>query len=190
MTGPALPSGACDTQVHVFRPDIYTYALDRAYTPGLITTEDLTAFLDAHSLEWVVVVQPSVYGTDNRALLDALSTLGSRARGIAVVDCWTVSDTDLADLQNAGCTGIRLNFATREVTGLTDAAKQAASVLAGSSLAIQIYAPLTDIVSAAPTLRRIRQPLILDHFGGARTTGSALPTGTDVLTDLAGNGPA
>jgi predicted TIM-barrel fold metal-dependent hydrolase len=31
----------------------------------------------------VVLVQPSVYGTDNSALIDSLDKLGSQARGVA-----------------------------------------------------------------------------------------------------------
>ena len=190
MTATALPAGACDTHVHVFRPDLYPYADDRAYTPGRIATADLAAFLDGHGLERVVIVQPSVYGTDNRALLDALRELGGRARAIAVVDCATVTDRELADLQSAGCTGVRLNLATREMAGLADVACQAAKRLAGSPFAIQIYAPLADIVTAAPAILDLDRPVILDHYGGARLNSAGLPRGTDVLVDLARNGPA
>ena len=190
MPSPTLPPGACDTHVHVFRPDIYPYAASRAYTPARITAGDLAGFLDAHGLTRVVIVQPSVYGTDNRAVLDALADLGSRARGIAVIDLETATDAELQDLEKAGVRGIRLNVATRQEEGLAEAVTRAAAQLSGSNWAIQIYAPLAGIVAAAPVLHRLRQPLILDHFGGARTAGPDLPAGTDVLIDLAGNGPA
>ncbi len=190
MKPPTLPSGACDTHVHVFRPDLYPYAADRVYTPARVTSGDLAAFLDSHGLQRVVIVQPSVYGSDNRALTDAIGELGARARGIAVLDCAGTSDRELQKLEKAGVRGIRLNVATREADGLADCAKRAAAILAGSKWAIQIYAPLAGIVAAAPTLRNLRQPVILDHFGGARTGGAELPDGTGVLIDLARNGPA
>ncbi len=192
---PTLPLGACDTHVHVFRPDVYPYAVDRVYTPARVTSGDLAGFLDAHGLQRVVIVQPSVYGSDNRALTDAIGELGSRARGIAVLDCAGTSDRELQRLEKAGVRGIRLNVATREADGLAECAKRAAAILAGSKWAIQIYAPLAGIVAAAPALLGLRQPVILDHFGGAKTgradtRGADLPAGTGVLIDLARNGPA
>ena len=190
MTAFTLPKGACDTHVHVFLPELYPYASDRAYTPGRITPSDLSAFLAAHGLDRVVIVQPSVYGTDNRALLDGLAELGRRARGIAVIDIATVTDAELQALAKAGVSGIRLNVATREQGGLADAAARAAERLAGSGWAIQIYAPLADIVASRATLARLRQPVILDHFGGARIDDPELASATDTLIDLARNGPA
>jgi len=43
-------------------------------------------------MDRVVVVQPSVYGTDNACTLDAIRQLGSRARGVAVIDNATPAD--------------------------------------------------------------------------------------------------
>ena len=59
----------------------------------------------------VVLVQPSVYGTDNRGLLNALAVLGPEvARGVAVIDPETVSDVTLQDLHKAGVRGVRVNL--------------------------------------------------------------------------------
>ena len=146
-----LPPGACDTHVHVFRPDHYPYTPNRAYTPGKVTAKDLGRFLDRHDLDRVVIIQPSVYGTDNRAMLDAIADLKGRARGIAVVDLKTITDKELSRLDKAGIAGIRLNVATSGEGNLARAAKRAAERLAGTDWLIQIYAPLADIVSARQT---------------------------------------
>jgi predicted TIM-barrel fold metal-dependent hydrolase len=185
-----LPAGACDSHVHVFRPDIYPYAKDRAYTPGRVTAKDLRGFLSVHSLDRVVIVQPSVYGIDNRAMLDGVRQSGQRARGIAVVDLAKVKDRQLADLEKAGVAGIRLNVNTRKEGNLAKVAKLAAARLAGSSWLIQVYAPLADIVAARRTLARLSLPVVLDHFAGARLRRPELAEGTKVLIDLARNGPA
>ena len=190
MTTFVPPAGACDTHVHVFRPDLYPYAGDRAYTPGRMTAGDLAAFLSAHGLDRVVLVQPSVCGTDNRALVDALAELGPRARGIAVIDPAAAGDSELADLDAAGVVGIRLNVATRDVGGLRSAIEQAAARLAGTAWLIQIHAPAALIKDAAGVLQQVRQPVVIDHFGSVRCGGSGLPDGVDVLIALARDGPA
>ncbi len=185
-----IPAGACDTHVHVFRPDRYAYAGDRAYTPGRVTARDLREFLGKQGLERVVIVQPSVYGCDNRAMLDGVRQLGRRARGIAVVDLATVRDRQLADMEKAGVAGIRLNVNTRKVGNLAKVARQAADRLRGSPWLVQVYAPLSEIIAAQRTLGRLALPLVLDHFGGARLRSKELAEGAKVLVDLARNGPA
>ena len=190
-TSVKLPAGASDAHVHVFRPDVYPYARDRAYTPGRITRADLATFLEAHGLKRVVIVQPSVYGTDNRALVDALLELGPRrARGIAVVDIERVSDEALADLDAAGVVGIRLNVATREKGDLAKALRAADKRLAGTDWHIQIYAPMAAIVEAEKPLSRLKRPVVLDHFGGARTGHPVVADGLRVLMRLLRDGPA
>ena len=103
----------------------------------------------------MVIVQPSVYGTDNRALVDALRELGpKRARGIAVVDVARVSDKALADLASSGVVGLRLNVATRERGNLAKAVRAADKRLAGSDWHLQIYAPMPAIASAGEVRAR------------------------------------
>jgi D-galactarolactone isomerase len=62
---------------------------------------------DLIGLSRTVVVQPSVYGFDNSATLDAIAALGhDRARGVAVVPP-TISDAELARLTDLGIRGTR-----------------------------------------------------------------------------------
>lgn len=190
-TSVKLPAGACDAHVHVFRPDVYSFARDRAYTPGRITRSNLSTFLDAHGLKRVVIVQPSVYSTDNRAMVDALRELGKRrARGIAVVDIDRVEDETLADLDAAGVVGIRLNVATREKGNLAKTLRATDKRLAGTNWHIQIYAPMAAIIEAEKPLSRLGRPVVLDHFGGARTGQPVVAEGLRVLMRLLRDGPA
>jgi len=186
-----LPAGACDAHVHVFRPDVYPYAADRAYTPGRITSGQLGKFLKSHDLKRVVVVQPSVYGTDNRAMVDALAALGRRrARGIAVVDLDTVTDEELADLEAAGVAGLRLNVTTRERGDLARSLKAADRRLKGSDLHIQIYAPVSVVVANEKAIAGMKRSVVLDHFAGARAGHPGMAEGLRTLMRLTGNGPA
>ena len=76
-----VPRGACDCHVHIFDPARFSYAAKRVYTPPAALLEDLLELQKAMRMDCVVVVQPSVYGSDNSCTLDAVRRLGSRARG-------------------------------------------------------------------------------------------------------------
>ena len=107
-----------------------------------------------------------------------------------MVDIATVGDKALADLEAAGVAGIRLNVTTRERGDLAKAVQAADRRLAGSNLHIQIYAPIGAIVDAEEALARAKRPVVLDHFGGARTGHRGCAEGQRVLVRLLRNGPA
>ena len=105
------PAGAVDCHMHVFGPaGRYPWSPARGYTPPDALLEDYALVQQRLGLERVVVVQPSVYGTDNRCTCDAVVRLGpDKARGVAVV-APEVSEAELARLHGAGFRGARLNL--------------------------------------------------------------------------------
>src|SRR5579863_2912080 len=108
----AVPDGACDCHVHIVGDPVrFPMAADRVYTPPLASPEMLLDLHRALHMERVVLVQPSFYGADNAALLDAMRQLGRRARGVAVVGS-AASDADLDAMAAAGVRGIRINLET------------------------------------------------------------------------------
>ena len=126
-----VPAGACDTHVHIVGNIArYPFTLKRAYTPPDASVEDLQAVHQALRLQRVVIVQPSFYGTDNSCTLDAIKSIGSSARGIAVIDGKT-PDAALDDMQRIGIRGVRLNLST---AGVTDPAASDGAVLMGPPL--------------------------------------------------------
>ena len=69
-----FPGRACDTHAHICGPAAaFPYAEERIYTPPDSTLTDYLHLLEVLGVERAVLVQPSVYGNDNRALLDALA---------------------------------------------------------------------------------------------------------------------
>jgi predicted TIM-barrel fold metal-dependent hydrolase len=70
---------------------------------------DYLAMLETLGIERAVLVQPSVYGTDNTVLLAALERLGEKARGVAVV-ADGVDDSELERLHGLGVRGVRFNL--------------------------------------------------------------------------------
>ena len=105
-----LPSFACDTHAHVLGPaSRYDYSPARVYTPPDCLINDYRPMLDVLGVNRAVLVQPSVYGTDNSAMLDAMKTDPQRLRGVAVVDP-TIDDAELKTLDEAGVRGVRVNI--------------------------------------------------------------------------------
>jgi predicted TIM-barrel fold metal-dependent hydrolase len=101
---------ACDVHAHVCGPaSRYPLIPERLYTPPDASLEDFRHMLQALGVERGVLVQPSIYGTDNRALLDALAHDPKRLRGVAVVP-FDVPDAELERLHAAGVRGARANI--------------------------------------------------------------------------------
>ena len=105
-----LPPGATDTHAHVCGPAArYAYFKDRIYTPPDALPTDYRKMLDTLGVERAVLVQPSVYGTDNSAMLDAMKTDPARVRGVAVV-ADDISESELKRMHDAGVRGVRVNI--------------------------------------------------------------------------------
>lgn len=105
-----LPKLSCDTHAHILGPIArYAYSPARVYTPPDCLLADYQKMLATLGIERAVLVQPSVYGTDNTVMLEAMRAAGSTFRGIAVVED-NISDAELAKLNAAGVRGMRVNI--------------------------------------------------------------------------------
>ena len=81
----AFPPLACDTHAHIFEAR-FPYAQERIYTPPDSNLDDYKKLLKTLGCQRAVLVQPSVYGADNAAMLDALERGGPGFRAVAVTD--------------------------------------------------------------------------------------------------------
>ena len=105
-----LPPLACDVHAHVCGPnDRYPLIAARLYTPPEASPADFRHMLDALGIARGVLVQPSIYGTDNRAMLDGLARDPKRFRGVAVVP-FDVPVAEIERLHAAGVRGVRCNI--------------------------------------------------------------------------------
>ena len=187
----APPTGACDTHVHVFGPaGAFPYAADRRYTPGDATVEDLLALQSLLRLDRVVLAQPSPYGTDNRRLIAALSELGSRARGVAVIDPATPA-AELAAMHAAGVRGARLNLETagqHDPVAALDILRTVARRVAPLRWHVQTYTSLAVITALQDAILDLPVPLVIDHFGKALAACGTGQAGFAALLSLVGSG--
>ncbi|RPI15773.1 MAG: hydrolase, partial [Acidobacteriales bacterium] len=107
-----VPAHACDCHTHIFGdPDKFPFSPSRTYTPETALPGEMAALHRALHVERVVIVTPSVYGTDNSVTLYGIRARGASARGIAVIGEKT-TESELDAMGQAGIRGIRLNLAT------------------------------------------------------------------------------
>jgi predicted TIM-barrel fold metal-dependent hydrolase/predicted NBD/HSP70 family sugar kinase len=189
----AVPERACDCHVHVFGAAAeFPFVAGRGYTPPQASSEELAALLDALHLERVVIVQPSVYGSDNSCTLDGMRRLGARARGVAVIDA-TTGNAALDAMHRAGIRGVRVNLETAGETD-PDAARRnlAAAVAQVAPLGwhVQVYTRLSVVAELADEIARLPVPVVFDHFGGAPSSGGVEQPGFAALLALVKAGHA
>ena len=162
------PPGACDCHVHVIGPKRrFPLVRERTYTPKDAPTDELRAMLARLGLERVLLAQPSVYGTDNACLVDAIAGLGSGARGVAVLAADTPGSA-VDDLHRQGVRGLRVNVASAGPSSL-DAVKDrlaaAAALCARNGWHVQAFIPPAAIAPLAETFEQLPVPVVVDHFG-------------------------
>lgn len=162
-----LMLNGCDTHVHVIGPrEQFPMVQNRHYTPGLASVQDLQGHLSRQGLGRAIIVQPSVYGTDNRCLLAAIAAMGQQARGIAVLDP-QVSQSEILELNAQGIRGIRLNLESsgnQSIDELKQALMHWAPKLEGLGWHIQVYAPFNVTTACAICIQELPIPVVLDHF--------------------------
>lgn len=97
------PRGATDCHIHLYLPG-YEAQPGGPKIPELATVEDYRRVQKRLGLERVVVTQPNAYQLDNRALLAALTAMGTQtARGVAAV----TPDTPIESLREWHDKGVR-----------------------------------------------------------------------------------
>jgi len=189
----AVPEGACDCHVHVFQdPNKFAFLPSRPYTPELVSVDELRSLHRALHIDRVVVVQTTVYGTDNSNTLDAMKQLGARARGVTVIDEKT-PDSALDEMERAGVRGVRINL---ETAGQTDPAvgrqrfQAAVDRVKSRKLHIQIYARLSVIAGIKDQVEAAPMPVVFDHFGGTQAALGVEQPGFAALLELVKSGKA
>jgi predicted TIM-barrel fold metal-dependent hydrolase len=189
-----VPAGACDTHTHVFGdPQRFPFAAARAYTPEPASVAEMRALHSVLHTDRVVVVHPSVYGTDNSCTLDGMKQLGSIARGIAVIDEKT-PESALDEMDRAGIRGIRVNL---ETTGQSDPAvarqrfqEAVDRIKRRGKWHIQVYTRLSVIEGIKEQVMAAPMPVVFDHFGGAQAALGVGQPGFDTLLNLVRTGKA
>ena len=188
-----VPRRACDCHAHIHGdPERFPFFLGRLYTPEMALPEEMAALHRALRMQRVVIVTPSVYGTDNSATLYGMQARGADARGVAVIDDQT-PESELDAMAKAGVRGIRLNLATG---GAADPAtgrsrfEEAIERVKGRNWHVQLHTNLATISAIGDLVAVAPVPVVFDHFGGARAELGPRQPGFAELLELVRSGRA
>ena len=188
-----VPAGACDCHTHIHPdPARFPFYAGRSYTPEPASPEQMSALHKALGIQRVVIVTPSVYGTDNSATLYGIKARGVDARGVAVIDDKT-SESELQAMDRAGIRGIRLNLQT---AGITDPAagrtrlQQAIPRAAQRGWHVQINTTPRMVAAIGDLVASSAVPVVFDHFAGARAELGVEQPGFPDLVELVRSGKA
>jgi predicted TIM-barrel fold metal-dependent hydrolase len=189
--GLALPRGSIDTHVHVFEPG-YTLSPGRGYNPPYSTLADLTRLHATLGIDRVVFTQPSVYGIDNSAILEAMTALNRDTpnRALAIVAlAMDVSEKRLAALDASGARGVRLNFDNKggmpiEIAQIPELAAR----IRPFGWHIEFLFPGEDIVELMPVFTALAVPMSIAHFAYQPAAAGVGAAGFRALVELARRG--
>ena len=183
------PPGATDCHCHVFGPyDRYPLSPGRSYTPPEASVAQYLGMLDTIGLSRTVIVQPSVYGTDNAVTLDAVGEIGlGRARAVVVVD-EACGEAELSAMAERGARGVRFNAVSGNGAPLAQL-ERLAERIAPLGWHVQLYAAADLMPELEPVLRRLPVPLVVDHMAGVKAAaGGVEHPGFRALLRLVENG--
>jgi predicted TIM-barrel fold metal-dependent hydrolase len=170
------PSLTCDCHFHIFGPyDRYPLDAGRTYTPPPALVPQYLAMADTVGIGRMVVVQASVYGTQNEVTLDAVHRFGlDRARAVVVIDdCF--DDAALQRMHGRGARGVRFNMVSGNGTP-EEQLDALARRLTPIGWHIQIYAEGDKLAEIAPRLAKLPVDVVIDHSGGVKAgLGTAHP---------------
>jgi len=160
------PPLSCDVHCHVFGPKArFPYWEGRPYDPPEAPVENLMRMHDTLGFDRGVVVQSSIHGTDNGAMLYALEQGKGRYRGIANMD-GSEPETQLEAMHAAGVRGVRFNFVPF-LGGPPDLAvfQRVLDRIAPLGWHVVVHAGGADLMRHEALFRAIRIPVVVDHMG-------------------------
>lgn len=190
----SVPAGACDSHACVIaEPAQFPYASSRSYTPESASIAEMRALHRALHIERVVLVQPSVYGTDNACTIDAVRQFGASARAVVVLDDHA-SGADLDEMGRKGVCGITSSEGggrAEDAAGMRQRFRAAVERIKGRGWHLEFHGRLADIDAIKDDIIASPVPVLLfDHFGGARPSVGVSQPGFDTLVGLLRDGKA
>ena len=161
-----VPRGACDTHVHIWGPfDRFPLAKGAPYTPPERTSNDLVALHERLGVDRAVIVQTTVYKSDNRAMLDGIAQSNGHWRGVALID-ESFDDAVFRALHEGGVRGVRFGF-VKHLGGVPDLAlvRRTAARIAPMGWHLVLHLDAGNIPEFLDFFSEFGLPVVVDHMG-------------------------
>ena len=183
-----VPPGACDCLTHIFGdPAEFPMVSGRTYTPPPASIAEIQTMLRALHFTRVVIVHPTIYGTNNSCTLDAIRRLGANARGVAVIDEST-PDAALDEMHAAGIRGIRVNLETIRQADPVVARERLQAAIARvkgrDGWHIEIYTRPAVFLAVQDVIATCPVHVSLDHFAGLRAADGIDQAGFGLILEF------
>jgi predicted TIM-barrel fold metal-dependent hydrolase len=182
-----------DTHAHIIDSVRFPFPDGPGYRPKADeegTAAAYCAVLDANDVAHALLVQPSGYGYDNGAMLDALARYPRRFKAIAVIDP-NSPERMLRDLAETGVVGVRFNLQSYRRDALDGPeAERLLARLASLGWFAQVAADDADWARIAAPLKRSHVKVLVDHFGLSSLAAGVVQPGFAAVLDLGRTGNA
>ncbi|MDQ5769287.1 amidohydrolase family protein [Thiothrix subterranea] len=179
------PAKSCDAHCHIFGPHtLFPYAAQAIYWPPDADKHALKRVHQTLGIERAVLVQASCHGTDNRALLDAISSSKGAYRGVCMANA-SFTERDFEDLHAGGVRGVRFNFVTH-LGGAPDLVMMNAVLERIKPLGwhLVIHVNAADLIRYADFFERLEMNIVVDHMGRVPTAAGIEQQAYRILMDF------
>jgi predicted TIM-barrel fold metal-dependent hydrolase len=175
-----------DCHCHIIDPVRFPFALTGGYRPRpdeTGTRESFVTQMDECGVDCALLVQPSCYGTDLRAALDACAWQTRRFRIIGGVQP-DISARELEALKAQGLIGARFNLQFSPDALIVAEKTSLLARLEEQGYFVQVHGLEQDWIAAVSILRKTNSKVIIDHMGLERANGGIDQQGFQAVLGL------
>jgi predicted TIM-barrel fold metal-dependent hydrolase len=184
-----VPANACDCHAHIIGPAAqYNFVADRSYTPPDALLPQYLKVLDTLGLSRAVLVQPSMHGSDNAAMMNAISAAKHVDMRAVVVVPPSATDDELVSLEEKGARGVRLNLVYSGGGMNLAMAAEIATRIRQFGWHLEVLVDVSQLGAGVLDLSKLNVPLVFDHIGHLPAAKGVEDAGFQALVELVRRG--
>lgn len=120
-------------------------------------------------IDHVCLIAMSVYGDDNRSIVDALERQQGKGRAVVCIDPRKIKDEELDRLHRIGARGVRINLKTfgkePRKDDLISMLQLHANKIKRLGWVMQVFISLHQFPLIAEEIPKLEVPVVIDHLG-------------------------
>ncbi|VUC30794.1 unnamed protein product [Clonostachys rosea] len=171
-----FPADSWDSHIHIIDTERFESLNGLAGPPIAASVWENAIFENSIKVQKVTIVQPTRYGNDNTATLQALAAYGPvRARAVVQFDPETITEAELKKWHGLGVRGVRINFANpknplagTQPEEMPKLVQKYAELVKPFGWVLQFYVKMEDLFKLESTLLAIPLRVVIDHIGNPK----------------------